>query len=56
MNVTTINKRIAKVRVQFCGAWGYDRYYAALSSFLLRRFPGQVEMSFIKGKVSRKIS
>ena len=42
------NMNKVKLRIQFCGGWGYDRFFDALEEAINIEFPGQVELEAIK--------
>jgi hypothetical protein len=47
-SVPIIKNDKAILRVQFCGGWGYDRFYNALEEAINIEFPGKVELEPIK--------
>ena len=42
------SKDLIKLRIQFCGGWGYDRFVQALEEAIDIEFPGMVEIEPIK--------
>lgn len=39
---------IAQLQIQYCGGCGFDQYYFDLVEALQRRFPDQLELSFVR--------
>ena len=37
-----------KINIQYCGGWGYKRYYDALVIALEKEFPSEIQCSFTK--------
>ena len=42
------SQKMVKIRVQFCGGWGYDRFFDSLEEAIDNEFPGMVELEPIK--------
>jgi selT/selW/selH-like putative selenoprotein len=43
-NIPAVSADKVKLRVQFCGGWGYDRFFDALEEAINKEFPGMVEL------------
>ena len=36
------------IQIQYCGGWGYKRFYVSLMEALHKEFPGRLEISHIQ--------